>query len=88
MLPLVLQAYNLADLGAICRIHKVYQQTLIQPAKEFDLKTFNRKLLKPEFRILFEFIHKVFISYAGSNESVSLPKFRVMSAVMKQLDVN
>lgn len=44
--------------------------------------------MKPEYRILFEFIHSVFLSYAGYNENVSLPKLRIMSAVLKQLDVN
>lgn len=37
---------------------------------------------------MFEFIYNVILSYASSNEFVSLPKFWVMSVVVEQLDIN
>lgn len=61
---------------------------LVAPLKVFNLKTFNRKLLKHEYHVLFYFMHKVFLSYAGTNESVTLPKSRVMTTVVKILNVN
>lgn len=41
-----------------------------------------------QHQVLFEFVHNILLSYAGSNKFVSLPKFRVMSAVMEQVDIN
>lgn len=72
----------------IAAVNEVYQLALIKPEKEFDKKTFNRSLLKPEYRVLFEFVHNVFLSYTGSNESVSFLKFQMLTVVVKNLSVN
>lgn len=80
VLPLILQAYSLEDEGKICKVDDIplsdvhdefYQLALVTPLKVFNLKTFNQKLLKPEYHVLFDFVHKVFLSYAGTNESVT-----------------
>ncbi len=96
LLPLVLQAYRLSDTGAITTIdevpiaavEEVYQQAVFEPKKVYDQKTLNRHDLKSEYRFIFEFVHNVFCSYLGSNESVTLLKLRVITAVVKQLNVN
>lgn len=56
--------------------------------KVFYLRTFNWKLLRPEYRVLFDFVHMVFLSYAGTNDSVTHAKFKVMTAVVKNMNVN
>lgn len=86
-----LQVYNFANVGVITNINdvtieavnEVYQLILFEPDEEYDQNTFNRNKMKSEFWLLFEFIHNVFFSYIGSNESITLPKFRVLIAVVK-----
>lgn len=76
-----MKAYNLKD-GNISKIddvplvqvHDAYNLVMVKPAEVYDLKTFNRKLLKPEYLVLFDFMHKTFLAYAGTHESATLPK--------------
>lgn len=68
-------------------VDEVYQLALIKLEKEFNRKTFNHSLLKPEY-LLFAYIHNVFFSNVGSNEAVFLPKLRVLISMIKQLRVN
>lgn len=96
MLGLVLRAFNLVDTGSICKIEDIpdaaaqsfYHQALIELKEAYNLTTLNRRELKPEYRVLFEFVYNIFFSYAGSNENVTVNKLKVMVAVTKQLDVN
>lgn len=94
--PLILKAYNLKDEGDISRVdamplthvNNVNNRVMVRPAEIFDLKTFNQKLLKPECKILFDFVQKVFMAFAGIHKSATLPKFKVLTAVMQNFSVN
>lgn len=52
------------------------------------MKAFNRSLLKQEYQILFDFIQKVFMAFSRTYESVTLPKFKYITAVVQRLNVN
>lgn len=96
LFPLVLQTYRLTDSGAITQIddipfelaNEVYQQALYEPEEAYDKKTFRRNKLKPVYKYLFEFVHNVFLSYAGSNEAVTFAKFKLLAPIVRQLSVN
>lgn len=93
---LILHAYGLKDEGDITRVedvplnhvHEVYNDIMVQPDEIFNLKTFNRKLLKSEYKILFNFVQKVFMAFARTHELVTLPKFKVFTAVVWGLSMN
>lgn len=96
LLPLILQTYELEDEGDICWIEDVpatvmqttYKEVVASPEKVFDLKIFNRRLLKPEYRILFNIVRKVFMAFYGTHESMTLPKFKCITAIVQILKIN
>lgn len=42
----------------------------------------NKKLMKPEYALLLKVVSQVLFGYTGSHEQISLPKLRVMAAVI------
>lgn len=70
----------------LTQVHEAYNQVLVQPAEMFDLKTFNSRLLKPEYKIFFDFLQKVFMAFAGTHESVTLPEIQVYHCRCPQIE--
>lgn len=54
----------------------------------YGLKGFVRTWLKPEFRTLFDVVHKVLLSQSGTNDHVTHEIFKIMVVVYLNLPVN
>lgn len=91
---LILHTFDLEDKGLIVNLdeitpedrQKVFRQ--ITGNLEFTPKAFSRQCLKPEYRILCDYVQKVFLSHQGTFDSVTPQKLQVMVAVILKLDVN
>lgn len=44
--------------------------------------------VKPAFRLLIDMVHRVFLSQIGTNEQVTMYKFKLMVVIYKNLNVN
>lgn len=104
ILSLICKIYEIPDAGEIDLIiskpsgvlldisnedlQTVYQKALMQPAKSYDGKRFVRPALRPEYRALFDLVHKVFLGYHGNHDAVTPAKFRIIAAIVQKLSVN
>lgn len=51
-------------------------------------KAFPKSNLKPKYHMLCDFFQKVFLSHSNTFDSVTLYKFRMVVAVIRNLDIN
>lgn len=99
VLEAIKKAFNIADVIDILldnipltELQSMYEEMMIPSNKpeerSYQLKMFLRTRMKPTFKLLFNVLHKVFLSQTGTNEQVTFYKFRLMVAVYKNLNVN
>lgn len=99
ILKAILKAFTFVDVGdlslenvPLTKLENVYAEMVLPSDKEeeqtYNLKNFLRTRLKPAFRLLFDVVHKVFLSQIGTNEQVTVNKYKLMVAVYKNLDIN
>ncbi len=104
ILPLICKTYGIPDSGDVeigvwkggivaleideQVLNNFYNRAVMHPTAAYDGRKFARPLLHPEYRYLFDLIHKVLLAYTGNNDAVTPAKFRLMAAVMLNLPVN
>lgn len=54
----------------------------------YNLKGFLCTHLKPVYKLLFDVVHKIFLSQTDTNEQVTHEKFKIMVVVFHNLNIN
>lgn len=70
----------------------IYEEMVISSEKPEEriylLRAFLRTMLKLAYKLLFDVVHRVFLSQTGTNDQVHVYKFHIMAAVYLNLNVN
>lgn len=78
------------DLGdiSLTTLKFIYEVMVMEPERMFKLKSFLRTKLKPAHKLLFDLVHRFFLSQTGTCEQVTTCKFRIIAAVQLNLPFN
>lgn len=81
--------FSLDDIS-LTDLQSIYEEMVIPNLNErtYQLKAFLRTRLTPVYRKLFDLVHRVFLSQTRTNDQVLIYKFRILTAVYLNLNIN